>query len=132
MHLWEHFPGAGDEHFLVRAFFLRKISLLTRDSPAHKISVAGRGAAQSKAKHHEFRLSRNVNAGAKVHQWAGMKRHQFQGLWESWFDFWQGGARGGFPPRYCSEYLMSSRSERSSLIRILAAVDRHRRGAGCV
>src|SRR5216684_8588678 len=58
MHLWEHFPGAGDEHFLVRAFFLRKISLLTRDSPAHKISVAGGGAAPSKARHHEFRLSR--------------------------------------------------------------------------
>src|SRR5229473_4043049 len=73
-----------------------------------------------------------VNAGAKVHQWAGMKMHQFQGLWESWFDFWQGGARGGFPPRYCSQYLMSSRSERSSLIRILAALDRHRRGACCV
>ena len=60
MHLWEHFPGASDEHFLVRAFFLRKVSLLTRDSSAHKISVAGRGAAQSKAKHHEFRLSRKL------------------------------------------------------------------------
>jgi len=60
MHLWEHFPGASDEHFLVRAFFLRKVSLLTRDSPAHKITVAGRGAAQSKAKHHEFRLSRKL------------------------------------------------------------------------
>src|SRR5712692_1364540 len=60
MHLWEHFPGASDEHFLVRAFFLRKVSLLTRDSPAHKITVPGRGAAQSKAKHHEFRLSRKL------------------------------------------------------------------------
>jgi hypothetical protein len=55
MHLWEYFPGAGDEHFLVRAFFLR--NLLARDSPAHKISDAGLGAAQSKAKHHEFRLT---------------------------------------------------------------------------
>src|SRR5216683_1749569 len=38
-----------------------------------------------------------VNAGAKVHQWAGMKMHQFQGLWESWFDFWQGEREGDFP-----------------------------------
>jgi hypothetical protein len=28
-----------------------------------------------------------------------------------------GGARGGCPPRYCSEYLTSSSSERSSLSR---------------
>jgi hypothetical protein len=26
----DHFPGASDEHFLVRAFFLLKVSLLTR------------------------------------------------------------------------------------------------------
>ncbi len=91
------------------------------DVPSDKVSVR-----------EAFVRMTGVNAGAKVHQWAGMKMHQFQGLWESWFDFWQGGARGGFPPRYCSEYLMSSRSERSSLIRILAAVDRHRRGACCV
>jgi hypothetical protein len=39
----------------------------------------------------------NVNAGAKVHQWAGMKMHQFQGQWESWFDFWQGEREGDFP-----------------------------------
>jgi len=41
--------------------------------------------------------STTVNAGAKVHQWAGMKMHQFQGLWESWFDFWQGEREGDFP-----------------------------------
>jgi hypothetical protein len=26
-----------------------------------------------------------------------MKMHQFQGLWESWFDFWQGEREGDFP-----------------------------------
>jgi hypothetical protein len=38
-----------------------------------------------------------VNAGAKVHQWAGMKMHQLEGQWESWFDFWQGEREGDFP-----------------------------------
>jgi hypothetical protein len=31
--------------------------------------------------------------------------HQFKGRRGWWFGFWQGGARGGSPPRYCMEYL---------------------------
>jgi len=44
---------------------------------------------------------------------------------ESWFGFWQGELAGETPPRCCSEYLVSSSSDRSSLIQVLAAVDRH-------
>ncbi len=65
-----------------------------------------------------------VNAGAKVHQWAGVKMHQLEGQRNRGLTSGRGSARGS-PPRCCREWLVSSRRDRSSLIRVPGVADRH-------
>ncbi len=46
---------------------------------------------------HRRKLPQTVNAGEKVHQWAGVKMHQLEGQRESWFGFRQGEREGDRP-----------------------------------
>jgi len=60
------------------------------------VDVGGQGAAQMALTEDHDVIT--ANAGAKVqHQCAGMKMHQLEGQWESWFDLWQGEREGISP-----------------------------------
>src|ERR1039458_10611231 len=75
--------------------------------------------------HHTFSVDR-CQGRAESTSVAAAKIRQFKGRWESWFGFWQG-EREGISLSLLHGVSEASSRGRSSLIRLLSAVDRHLR-----